>query len=121
MVDQDAVEQPVRYGARRRHAQNLETGQCQARRASIVRQARRIEDIEAARAAETEPPVAHSMECVEIEFLALQTALAMQRLDRTGIGIEAHQPRIAAEPKAAGGIGEHAIDGVARQAVIMRY
>jgi hypothetical protein len=61
------------------------------------------------------------MEGVEIELLSLQTALAVQRLHRPRIGIEAHQPCIAAQPKTPGGVGEHAINGVARQAVVMRY
>ena len=83
----------------------------------ILRQRRRIEDVEAARPAERDASVAQPKVRAERELLALQAVLAMVGLDGARLGVEAHEPRVAAQPEAAARIGHDAVQRVARQAV----
>ena len=86
----------------------------------ILGQPCRIENIESTGTAETQAAIRGSVVRVVTEFLALQAMLAVVGLHGAGFGIVAVQARIAAEPDATLGIAEHAVNRVARQALLAR-
>src|SRR5580658_8462386 len=99
IIERDAIHEPERGGRAHGNAKNLYPGEGQARWLSTLGQARRIEDVEAAGAAESEAPVAQTKVRAIIELLSLQPVLAVIGLDGSGVRLVAHETGVAAEPE----------------------
>ncbi len=120
IVQVDAAETPIGRGAGSGHSHDLDAGQRDSRRLPALGQPRRIEDVEPTRAAEAQAAVAQTEIRAEIVFLALQSMLPVIRLHGAARGLVTHQPGIAAQPDAAGRIGQRTVDRIARQPLFAR-
>src|SRR5450755_829633 len=84
-----------------------------------LRQSRRIEYIEPAGTAKTQPAVTGAKVGPEIEFLTLESVFPVEGFDGTTLRVKAHQSRVSAQPQLALRVGQHTVDRVAGQAVAM--
>ncbi len=99
ITERDAIQQPVRHSRLCRYAEHLDSGERKARCLGILGQAGRIENVEAARPAKRDAPVAQPAVRAERELLALQAVLAMKRLDVARLRIQSRQSSVAADPE----------------------
>src|SRR5687767_8222583 len=82
IAERNVLQQPERRRALHAHAEHFDIRERDARRLAALGQARRIENVETARPAETNATVAQAVICAERKLLALQSVLAVVGLDR---------------------------------------